>query len=78
MIMIIQIFIPERQAQNPLRQHVRQVVTGSLRGTSVMKTSRHAGKQLQPPRTLPQQQDPGIGGHLAAIERRQNLPFADP
>src|SRR3954454_17068707 len=73
LLVIINVFVAERQTIDPLGQHLLNRMLNPLRLPSVEKTSGASRQQLQPLFSLPQKQRATIGRDGPAIETRDDL-----
>ena len=73
LIVIVQILIAQRQADNPLRDQFAHRVLDSLRLPVIDEASRQPVDESQPPIHLPQQQTTRVAGHLSPVKPRHHL-----
>src|SRR2546426_3078890 len=74
LLVVIQVFVAQRQSVNPLRQHLVQLMLDPLPSAVVGEAGRDALQQTNLAVRLAQQQPTAVGGQLAAIKSPHDLP----
>ena len=77
LIVIDQVFVPERDAEHPLRHHGRNRMLDPGLGTTVIEAGGEPLHQTDRPIGRAEQQRAGVRGGIAAIERRHHRPPLD-
>jgi hypothetical protein len=72
-LVVVEILIPERQPEDPLRHQLRHRVHDQVRGAPVGEARRHAPGQPQPAIEFAQEQHPAVAAELAAAEVGHHL-----
>lgn len=54
-VVIVDVFVPQRDAEDPLRQKIGQTMPDPIRITAVFKAPGHPSEQIKPPRHITQQ-----------------------
>ncbi len=62
--MIVQVFVPQRQTEDTLRQHLRKLVLDQQRRSAVDKAARQPTQQVDLAVHLAQQQRSAVAGNL--------------
>src|SRR3954463_3791543 len=78
LLVIIDVFITERQTIDPLCQHLPDGMLDPMLLPPIEKTGGEPRQQVQALFSLPQQQTPGIGGDRPAIKAGHNLSSSTP
>ncbi len=73
LVVIIQVFIPQRQSVHPLRHQLLDPVLDSLRVPMVRETSRKLGEDSRPLLHLAQQQSSRIAGDGSPVKPAPHL-----
>ena len=74
LLVVVQVFITQRQPVDALRQHPAEFVLDPPRLTMVGETAHHPLQQPDLAIRLPQQQAAAVGGQPAAVEPPHHLP----
>ena len=74
LLVIVDVFVAQRQTVDPLREHLQNRVLDQLLIPPVQKTFRQSRQQIQALVGLPQQQCTAIGTDRAAVESGHDLP----
>ena len=75
-VVVVEVFRPAGDAEHALGEHGPLVVLDHRRVTRVGHAGGHPPEQPAPARRLAEQQCPGVGGDLPAVELRQQFPVA--
>ena len=74
LLVIVQVFVAQRQSVNALRQHLVEVMLDPRGVARVGETARHAPEQVDLAISLAQQQPAAVGGQPAALEPPHHPP----
>jgi hypothetical protein len=73
-VVIVEVLVAQRQAENPLSDQRLHLMLYKLRIAPIRKASGNPAHQVQPAVHQPHQQRPGVRGHRPAVKRRHHRP----